>query len=174
MAFKVFVSAAVFFGSSLSLAGQEPNRSRGQGYVFFAPGVGGSHFGPGKATLQFGAGGEGFIYRGLGVGAEIGPVGSLSTVRYGQDSYGWIDSVVGLGSVNLSYHLLPSTTDRKLEPFVTAGYSVFFRAGISQGSNFGSGVNIWLNKNVAMRFEVRDHRSWYWQNLGFRIGATFR
>jgi len=169
---KILVSVAVFFSLSLSVAAQEPNRSRGQGYVFFAPGIG--NLGPGKATLQIGAGGEGFIYKGFGIGAEIGPVGPWSAVHYGQYSLGWIDNVVGLGSANLSYHLLPGTTDHALEPFVTAGYSMFFRAGISQGSNFGGGVNVWLSKDIAMRFEVRDHESWWRRNVGFRLGVTFR
>jgi len=79
-----------------------------------------------------------------------------------------------LGSANLSYHFLPSTTDRKLEPFLTAGYSLFFRAGISHGYNVGGGLNVWLDKTVGTRFEIRDQESWYRETLSFRIGVTFR
>jgi len=159
---KILVCVVAFLSFSVSLAAQGTNRSSGQGYVFFAPGVG--DIGPGnETTLQLGVGGEGFIYRGLGLGVEIGPVG-LWPGRY---EY----SPTGLGSANLSYHFL---RDRNVEPFVTAGYSMFFRHGISQGSNFGEGVNVWLNENMAMRFEVRHHESRLRYNTGFRIGVTFR
>jgi hypothetical protein len=159
----------VFCACTLTALAQSPNVSRGQGYVFFAPGFG--NIGPDRAQadVHIGAGGEGFIYKGLGLGAEIGPVGPLST-----SGFGWSDFVVGLGSANLSYHLLPGTSERKLEPFVTAGYSLFFRAGISQGYNAGFGVNRWLKRNVAMRFEVRRHFSYHPQFTGFRMGLTFR
>ena len=175
MALKVLGTMAVFFGMwPPALTAQTPNRSRSQGYVFIAPGVGDTGSGR-QATLQFGAGGEGFIYRGLGIGVEITPVGPLPTNRYGsQYGLSWIDELVGAGSANLSYHLLPADTERKLEPFVTAGYTMFFRAGISQGSNFGGGINAWLNRKLAMRFEVRDQITWRRRNLGFRIGLTFR
>jgi len=114
MNMKVLMTFAILFSLSFPAAAQEPNRSKGQGYLLFAPGV--NNIGPGSAALQIGGGGEGFVYRGLGLGIEILAVGT--------------DGVVGLGSANFSYHLLPRTTDRKLEPFVTAGYSMFFRHGI--------------------------------------------
>jgi hypothetical protein len=172
MAMKVLVSLVLFCSLPLSVAAQEPNRSRGQGYIFFAPGVG--NIFERRATLQFGAGGEGFVYNGLGIGVEIAPVGPWSVPSGSQFSLGWIDYVVGVGSANLSYHFLPATTDRQLEPFVTAGYNVFFRAGVTHGANVGAGINIWLKRNVAMRFEVRDQQSWYRDNLSLRLGVTFR
>jgi len=156
---RVLVSiAAVFFTISFYANAQTPDRSRGQGYAFFAPGV--SNISYNNAVIHIGAGGEGFIYKGLGIGAELGGVGK--------------DYVIGLGSVNLSYHLFPRTTDRKLEPFVTAGYSVFFRAGTYHGYNAGGGINVWLKKDLALRFEIRDQHSWYHKAVSFRIGVTFR
>jgi len=160
----------VFCAFTLTALGESPNVYRGQWYVFFAPGFG--NIGPDRETqadIHIGAGGEGFIYKGLGLGVEIGPMGPLST-----SGLGWSDFVVGLGSANLSYHLLPATSERKLEQFVTAGYSLFFRAGISQGYNAGFGFNRWLKRNVAMRFEVRRHFSYQRQFTGFRVGLTFR
>src|SRR5439155_9588175 len=121
MAMKKLVSISVCFAFSLTAQAQAPNPSKGQGYVFFAPGIGN----PYRQTRHFGAGGEGFIYKGLGIGAEIGPVGPWSTPRDG----GWTDYVIGLGSANFSYHFFPGTADTELEPFVTAGYSMFFRHG---------------------------------------------
>ncbi len=175
---KVLVSiAAVFFAMSFSASAQPPDRSKVQGYVFAAPGVG--SIDSSKGNIHIGAGGEGFIYKGLGIGAEIGGVCPLSTTvhlpgrpnsRYG----GFCDGVVGLGSANLSYHLLPRTTDRRLEPFVTVGYSLFFRAGLSHGYNAGGGINVWLNKHVATRFEIRNQHSRRHETVSFRIGVTFR
>ena len=152
----------------LSASAQERNLSRGQGYVFFAAGVG--NIGPGTANMQFGGGGEGFIYRGLGMGVEISPVMPWST----PSNLGVADFVIGLGSANVSYHILPATNEHAVEPFLTAGYSLFFRAGAFHGYNAGGGINVWLNKKKAIRFEAREHRSRNYHTLGFRLGVTFR
>jgi hypothetical protein len=57
---------------------------------------------------------------------------------------------------------------------VTAGYSLFFRAGTNHGYNVGGGVNVWMNKNAAPRFEVRRHASYRYDTVNFRMGMTFR
>lgn len=157
---EYFSIALAFFAISGSASAQSPDRSKGQGYVFFAPAVGNINRGYGDVNIHAGFGGEGFVYKGLGLGAEIGGVGK---------SY-----VIGLGSANFSYHLFPRTKDRNLEPFVTAGYSMFFRAGTFHGYNAGGGINVWLNKALAMRFEIRNQHSHYYEAVSFRIGLTFR
>jgi hypothetical protein len=148
---------------------QDIYATRGQGYLFFAPGVG--NIGSGSANVHIGGGGEAFIYKVLGMGAEIGPVIPLSKPECG--CVGRLYSAVGLGTANVSYHHWQSA-DRKLEPFVTAGYSLFFRAGLSHGFNAGAGANLWFSRKAALRLEVRDHHSWRRDSLSFRIGATFR
>jgi hypothetical protein len=170
---KVFTSAAsVFFIIASSALAQEPNLSRGQGYFFVALGAGDTGSGTSQKNIHIGAGGEGFIDKGLAVGAELGPVGPTKT---GQAPLGWFSYADGLGSANLSYHFLPSTIDRKFEPFVTAGYSMFFHHGVFHGYNVGGGVNVWMNKSVALRFEGRFHQAYYdHQFAGFRMGMTFR
>lgn len=170
---KVLVAVATVFIAAGQCAGaHDVNGSSGQGYVFFAPGLG--NIGPNRANIHIGAGGEGFIYKGLAIGPEIGGVGPWSTKSSGAKLGGFGDWVVGLGSANLSYHLLPKTSDRKLEPFVTAGYSLFFRAGLSHGTNVGGGANVWLTKNIATRFEIRSQQSWRRHSVNFRMGVTFR
>ena len=172
MAMKEFASLfSVFFIFLWSALAQEPNRSRGQGYFFFAPGLGNRRPGGNELDIHIGAGGEGFIDKGLGVGVELGPVGPT---KHGSSTLGWFDDAVGLGSANLSYHFLPSTIDRKFEPFVTAGYSLFFRAGTSSGVNAGWGGNVWMNKNAALRFEGRVHATDLYHFASFRVGMTFR
>jgi|SRR5262245_8320233 len=165
---KTLISTALLLiALSLPALAQTSNSSRGQGYLFVAPGVvmGNSRLSSG-ASFHIGGGGEGFVYKGLGVGAEIGAVGQLPDFS---------NYYFGLGSVNLSYHFPPSATEPKLEPFVSLGYTLFFRAGLTHGGHAGFGVNRWLNKNVALRFEIRDDvEGGHGHLLGFRIGVTLR
>jgi len=135
-------------------------QNRGQGYIFAAPGAverGGA------ATLHFGGGGEGLFYRGLGAGAEIGFMGPARNLGEG----------FGVFSVNGSYHF---QRDKKLVPFVTSGYSLFFRNGSANLVNFGGGVHYWFRKGIGLRVEFRDHVQPnptvnFWQ---FRFGLAFR
>jgi hypothetical protein len=143
--------------------------SRGQSYVFIAPGFGNTV--PGDGILHFGVGGEALVRHRIGIGAEIGAVGPWPIGPSHQG--GFADWVVGLGSANVSYHFLPEG-DRKTEPFVTAGYSNFFRAGAYHGYNAGAGMNFWFKPKVATRFEVRYQNSFYREAISFRLGLTFR
>ncbi len=134
-----------------------------QGYVFVAPGayIG---YADSVAILHVGGGGEALIQRGLGIGAEIGAIGSL------QESGGGL----GLFSVNGSYHF---RRNKKIAPFLTGGYSVVGGNGTRSLVNVGGGVNYWLRERVGIRLEFRDH--FYLdgagrQLLGFRIGFAFR
>jgi hypothetical protein len=169
-----------------------------EGYSFFAgarSGTGSFQWGSSTISLpsgsvsnspQFGGGGEGFVYKGLGLGGEL----LRSTQSWeGATLNTWI------GSVNVSYHTRPSTKNRKLEPFVTGGYSFFSvpgtGLGIANGGNFGVGINIWPKDHAALRLEIRDDvggrdlsvefdpsGTTYLRSsqhlVGFRIGYTFR
>src|SRR5262245_58801574 len=167
-------TAQLLIALSLPALAQTSNSSRGQGYLFFAPGVakGNSRLPPeapgqtARASIHIGGGGEGFVYKGIGLGAEIGAVGPWS-------DFG--DNAFGMGSANLSFHFLPGASERKLEPFVSIGYTLFFRAGVTHGVNAGVGINQWLNKKVALRFEVRDNvEGGHGHLIGFRIGVTLK
>jgi hypothetical protein len=122
----------------------------------------------GDAGLQAGIGGEGIIHKGLGVGAEIG---YFRHVVFGSDSG------IGILSVNPSYHFMNASKSRKLVPFVTGGFSLFFRSGSAIGGNFGGGITYWLKDRIGVRFEVRDHIPAYsgvGHFPGFRAALTFR
>ena len=142
---------------------QESEPPRATANAFFG---GGGLFANGhkSGTLQFGAGGEGRIYKGLGAGAEIGYL-------YPTESF---TSGYGLLSTNGSYHFRTQSTP-KLVPFVTAGYSLAFRDGHTNLANFGGGVDYWFRDRTALRFEVRDH---VWPGnttahfLMFRVGVV--
>jgi hypothetical protein len=136
------------------------------GYVFVAPGgVTGSA--KTEGTLQVGAGGEVALPKGFGAGAEAGAISPFRS---------WGESTLGTFSANGYYHLIRNR-DSRFDPFVTAGYTVFFRDGHINLFNFGGGTNVWLARHFGARFELRDHvadidgRLHYW---GFRFGLAFR
>ncbi len=146
--------------------GQIERKYNGQGYVFAAPGV----MSPGSTTtMHFGGGFEAFAYRGLGLGAEIGYLCPVESMRDG----------IGMFSPNASYHLVNPQSGRKVIPFVTGGHTLAFREGRANLVNFGGGANIWLGRRVGLRLEVRDH---VWRSadvplvhyLGFRTGLALR
>ena len=159
----LFAGVAAAQSPSASTAPGSARTHRALGYIFAAPGV---YIGnvDSVATLHLGGGAEALIYRGLGIGAEIGVIGALQESRGG----------MGLFSVNGSYHF---EQKGKISPFLTGGYSVVGGRGIRNLVNFGGGVNYWLREGKGIRLEFRDH--FYMdgsgrQLLGFRIGFVFR
>jgi hypothetical protein len=127
-----------------------------------------------------GFGGEVLIGKGidkaLGVGVELGYAGP-----------GWSfdgNGAVGVGSIDASYHFLGKKNRRKVEPFATGGYSLYYgqRTTTQSGYNLGGGVNLWVIKHAALRLEVRyqgginyfDGFSPFTHYVAFRVGMTFR
>lgn len=137
------------------------------GYVFFAPGgvTAGSYT---SMTLHAGGGGEGVLGKGLGVGAEIGALGPR------QD---FSECAVGVFSANGYYHFIRGRA-RKVDPFITAGYTLVFRSDTANLFNFGGGANYWFSQRLGLRVEARDQ---VWRNCcgtahywGVRLGLAFR
>ena len=108
-----FFTVAAFAGSS-------------HGYVFLAPG-GVTCCHNTSMTLQFGAGGEALLTKGIGAGAELGVLGER---RY----FG--DTALGVFSPNGYYHF-NRRKEGKADPFVTGGYTLLFRSGHANFANFG-------------------------------------
>jgi hypothetical protein len=156
-----FLAISTFFylGLSCPLFGLE-------GYVFIAPG-GLTAGGFTNGTVHFGGGGEHRLTPRIGVGAEIGAVGSWRNFR----------SAIGMFSINGSYHF--ADRGAKFDPFITGGYSLGFRSGTLNFGNFGGGANYWFRERIGFRGEFRDHLHvsdrvadpHYW---GFRFGVAFR
>ncbi len=125
---------AVFLlvGLGAAAMGQQSN-----GYVFFAPGgvTSGSQT---SMTLHVGGGGEGILGKGVGVGAEIGAIAPKEA----------FSCAVGAFSPNAYYHFIHGS-GRKLDPFVTGGYTLLFRSGSANLYNFGGGVNYWVGERLA-------------------------
>ncbi len=136
------------------------------GYVFFAPGaiVGG---GGGAMTFHLGGGGEGILGRGIGVGVELGALGPRA-----------FSDALGVLSANGYYHFRHGK-HHKVDPFVTGGYSLFFRGGTMNMYNFGVGANYWFSDRLGFRLELRDQLgSWcgcYTANFpSLRFGLSLR
>jgi len=145
------------------VAAQAMSEHRGYGYVFVAPGIATDGVGA-VATLHAGVGGERFVYRGLGIGGEIGYASALLAPSVG----------AGVVSVNSSYNF---RRDSKLAPFVTGGYSLLFRSGAANVANFGGGINYWFRERLGLRLELRDHfavQNTSVHGVGLRIGLAFR
>jgi hypothetical protein len=139
---------------------------RSNGYVFFAPGAA-SCGGCNNMTLHLGGGAEGILGKGVGLGAELGFLAP-------RESFG---DGLGVFSPNGYYHFPGKSKDRKLDPFVTGGYTLLFRNGHASLWNFGGGVNYWFGGKLGLKLEMRDHvwsdggTTHYW---GIRIGLAFR
>jgi hypothetical protein len=136
----------------------------GNAYVFVAPGAL-SCCGSSLATVQAGVGGEVTAWKRLAAGAEIGALGPVENIGAG----------FGVASFSAYGHLLGS--GRKLDPFVTGGYSLLWSGGHVNAGNVGVGTNYWFAKHFGLRVEGRDHirsegqQVHYW---GVRFGIAFR
>lgn len=156
-------------GSFILLAGAWGATASAQGaygYVFGAPGAV-QCCGEARATLHVGGGGEFITPIGLGVGAEIGFLGPWEELGEG----------IGVFSVNGVYDFLPRRSTRRVSPFATGGYTVFFRDGAEGMWNVGGGVHVRINDRMAVRVELRDHiNSGFGETVHFwgaRVGLTF-
>ena len=169
---KLVVSVAFFLLTpTTSLAQNADPRYAVQGYLVFGLGTG-TDVSTHPVMWQVGGGGEGFLCRGVGIGAEAGYVhwsGSL-----------WPGKVV-TASGDLSYHFGRHARRGNLDPFVLWGGSIVGPAGGGRGEpavNFGGGTNVWLGRHTGLRLEFRDIVSaGYWNfghYLSWRIGVTLR
>ena len=139
-----------------------PSGHAARGYAFFSPGA--LVYSGSIATMHFGAGAEALVYKGLGLGAEIGYLTPWRDISAG----------IGILSADGSYHF---NRNRKASPFITGGYSLAFREGHANLINIGGGLNYWFNEKMGMRLEFRDHFNPHHSNyhyLSFRIGYAFR
>ena len=153
-------SSILVFGLILSAtaAGQT-----GAGHVFL------SLDRPSRADLAdlmtVGAGGEWLLYKGIGVGGDLGYQFSRRAAGNG----------VGLASLNGSYHFMDPDRLGRLVPFVTAGYAIAFRSGHLNMFNYGGGAKYWFHRRIGFRAELRDFRARGGQYvLALRFGLTFR
>jgi hypothetical protein len=128
-----------------SAPGQERSKPRASGFAFVAPG---ERHDTGSSTLQVGGGGEGYVYRGLGFGGDIGGLYSHSRTGVGQ----W----TGMISLNALYNF-NSADKSKLSPFMIGGVTLIPAFDVGGGFNFGGGLQYWFHDQIGLRIEFRDH-----------------
>lgn len=166
---------------ALASAQNADHQYRDQGYVFIGEGTGRSLDNGLHGNTEVGGGGEVLLFRGFGVGGELGVMG------VGGELWSSPAQRVGVLSIDPSYRFLHKS---KVVPFVEAGYTRTF--GNRDGDpfppsnlfNFGGGINYWAFKRVGLRLEFRDfvrhasplyafpgHTYYYW---ALRIGLAFR
>ncbi|MBI1763441.1 MAG: hypothetical protein HYR56_18605 [Acidobacteria bacterium] len=140
--------------------------AQGNSYGYLLAGPGGTAPNGGGATLQIAGGGEGVFKNGAGFGAELGYLLPFEAPGSG----------LGTFALNGSYHFLKA--GGKTVPFVTGGYSGFFRSGYLNGVNFGVGANYWFKERTGLRVEFRDNiavgNGDAVHFLNVRAGVTFR
>jgi opacity protein-like surface antigen len=177
---KLIATVALLLMVAASVSAQNTDHQpQGLGYVFLGAGT---H----QMGLTAGFGGEGYVYKGLGMGVEVGTAG-LGASANGEPNW------IGVGSADLSYHFFPKKIRGHAAPFVAGGYTLFFgqdtdtgTGSIAHGFNVGGGVDIFVTKHAGARFDVRynahgDHILWpsfpnlaQFSFVAFRIGLTFR
>jgi hypothetical protein len=131
---------ALIWVASNQIQAQDTRRSWGQ--VFGAAGAI-TESGDSEAVLHFGGGYESLLAGGAGVTGEIGYLTVFDNFSAGIGVF----SVGGLYAFN---------RDRTTVPFVTGGYTLFFRSGTANGFFFGGGVNRWMGDKWGIRIEGRD------------------
>jgi hypothetical protein len=159
---------------ALASAQDVDHQYRGEGYVFIGEGSLRSRDYGLHGITDVGGGGEVLLFRGFGVGGELGAMG-----RPGEG--------VGVLSIDPSYHFPHAFGKSKVVPFVEGGYTRTFGNNDpvvpANLFNFGGGIHYWAFKRVGLRLEFRDHvrhvspsfvsgyTNHYW---GLRIGLAFR
>ncbi|HSB10889.1 MAG TPA: hypothetical protein VLM38_15490 [Blastocatellia bacterium] len=157
----------IFLTLAHAVALAQTSSSSPRGWGYFVGGVGATAGnGSSTATFQVAGGGEGLLYKGLGLGAEVGYLAPFEGPGEG----------FGILSVNPSYHFRNASSSGRVVPFVTGGFSLGFRSGTAGGGNFGGGVQYWMKDHVGLRVEFRDHifSSDTPHFFQFRVGLSFR
>ena len=137
------------------------------GYVFGAPSVGISFCDCGNiAAVALGAGAEGILKGGFGLGVDGG--------HFFSPSFG-AQNGIGLVSPSALYQF---KTKVRTNPFVLGGYTLAFRDAVANLTHFGGGINYWLSQHWGLRLEVRYLMSPQYPSeagaLQFRVGALIR
>jgi hypothetical protein len=175
----IFATTLLIMVPALVLAQNADHPYRGQGYLFFGLGTGtrpcfnapGLDYCSHPLFKHVGGGGEGFLYKGLGFGAELGYA-----------NWGAYDRQAWITSADFSYHLRRRAA-HGVDPFALGGASLIVPTPKEGGrgavaGNFGGGANLWFSRHAALRLEFRDVVGgdfWpYDHYLSFRVGMTFR
>jgi hypothetical protein len=114
-----------------------------------------------RMALNAGFGAEFRLYKGLAVGPEFDAAGIGGRANSDPASN---PNIIGLGSLDASYHFYNKAARGRLAPFVAGGYTAFFgqdtgtpSGSLQHGYNVGGGVDLFASKHVGVRFDVRHY-----------------
>lgn len=110
----------------------------GEGYAYF--GRMSSKQDSGYAMLM-GVGGNGYVYRGLYAGAEIGYLAYRDAFNRG----------IGRSFVNVGYSVVNRESPGWVVPFAEFGMGGYFRNGGVWVMKAGGGATIWVHRNLGIR-----------------------
>jgi hypothetical protein len=158
---QTILTVIALAASASAAAAQEPATYNGHAYGWLST----DRVGHSSSYVTTGAGAEGFVYRGLAVGADLGYLFPTKCPSGG----------VGLLSVNPAYHFVNRAHPSRFVPFVTAGYTLGFRSGTASMMNWGGGATYWFSQHAGVRVEVRDFRQRQERfDTALRFGVSFR
>jgi hypothetical protein len=141
----------------------KPFRYNGNGFVFFSAGACIHRY----LNLGGGGGGEGFLWRGLTLGGEVG------YYRFPADR----NPGYGLFSIGPGYHFVNRDTAAKWDPYLNVGLlgGAFMPGFFTGAGSLGGGVNYWFKQRMGLQTGVQVqvlNRSD--AVIAFRIGLSFR
>jgi hypothetical protein len=138
-----------------------PKPYNGSSYVTFGAGTCQHQI----TNLSGGGGAEGFVWRGLSLGADAG------YFRFQNGGVGF-----GIGNLDIGYHFVNRKRPGKVDPFVrgTVAGLAASTGGAAAAWGAGGGVNYWFKPRVAFRTEFRVHAIAGERIAMGRIGFAFR
>ena len=125
-----------------------------------------------RMAANAGFGAEFYLYKGLAVGPEFGAAGIKG---HANNTPGANPNIIGLGSLDASYHFYTKAARGQVAPFVAGGYTAFFgqdtdtpSGNVQHGYNLGGGLDLLASKHFGLRFDVR-----YYGHGGRILWASF-
>jgi len=160
------ILAIMFLTYSAAASAQAKNdlfRYNGFGYGYFSAGA--SVYG--YPNIGAGGGGEGFLWRGLTIGGDIG---YFAFPADGNSGY-------GIGTINVGYHFVDRTKPKKIDPYLDFSVvGLAFRPPYSYAGarHVGGGVNYWFKERMGLQSGVQVQLVGDEAIVAFRVGLTFR
>lgn len=160
---SVWIISALLLVPVAAQSVEAPFKYNGFGYGFYSYGGAESVALP----IGFGAGAEGFLWRGLAAGFEAAHQTRTVCAQCG------ITTATGI----VAYHFTPRNRARVADPFVSMSIGGATNFASAAGvAGYGGGVNLWLHRRIGVRFEVRGLSAFQGGDplAMIRFGVTFR
>ncbi len=160
------ILASTFLAFSVAACAEsteKPFQYNGNGYTYFSAGAC-QH---GYANIGGGGGGEGFLWRGLTIGGDLGYFNFPADYSSGY----------GVATVNVGYHFVDRKQPKKLDPYLDATVlGAAFRpgSGLAGAGHIGGGVNYWFKERMALQTGVQLQVVGGEALVAFRVGLAFR